>query len=237
MSAVEDKARTRLAWALSVLLHALFFLLVFPGRSPAGIPGIRVLEVGLVELKEEATGSSPAASSPAVVSVSPPSPTEVALPGPRSLPRETVAPAREEKTSAQVAPTGGTPVPSVVPGQSESSPGTAGEPSGPRFDFGSGEGLVITHPLSYPKSAQNEGVEGAVRLAVLLSPTGRPQAELIASSGDGRLDSYALRAVTEVWRYERPPVSVRLEIELIFTRGEVRVDFLGTTPQVEEGGP
>ncbi|MGQ9778285.1 MAG: energy transducer TonB [Bacillota bacterium] len=227
---MEDKARARLAWALSVLLHAFFFLLVFPGRSPAGEPGVRVLEIGLVELKEEVAGSPPSAS------VSSPPLSEVALPGPRPGRQEAAAFGQEKKAPAEAAKPQEAPS-STSPGRSEASPGSSGEPGGPKFDFGTGEGLVLSHPLSYPKSAQNEGVEGTVRLTVLLSPTGRPQAELVASSGDRRLDSYALRAVAEAWRYDRPPVPVRLEIELVFAHGEVQPHFLGSTPLPEEGTP
>lgn len=227
---MEDKARVRLAWTLSVLLHALFFLFVFPGRSPAGKPGVRVLEVGLVELKEEVAGS------PSVSVPSPPPPPGVALPGPRPVRQEAAAFGQEKKAPAEAAKPQEAPSSPASPVRSEAPPG--GErPGGPKFDFGTGEGLVLSHPLSYPKSAQNEGVEGTVRLTVLLSPMGRPQAELVASSGDRRLDSYALRAVVEAWRYDRPPVPVRLEIELVFARGEVRANFLGSTPLPEEGTP
>ena len=176
---MEDKARVRLAWGLSVLLHALFFLFVFPGRSPAGEPGLRVLEVGLVELKEEVAGS------PSVSASSPPLP-GVVLPGPRPVRQEAAAFGQEKKAPAEAAKPQEAPSPPASPDRSEAPPGSSGGPGGPKFDFGTGEGLVLSHPLSYPKSAQNEGVEGTVRLTVLLSPTGRPQAELVASSEIGR---------------------------------------------------
>ena len=101
--------------------------------------------------------------------------------------------------------------------------------------FGTGEGLVLSRPVSFPKSAQNEGVEGRVRLAVFLPPAGGVRAKIVESSGDPRLDTYSLRVVTEAWRYAKPPTGVRIAVTLIYRQGQVEVLFERSEPSTGEG--
>ena len=55
--------------------------------------------------------------------------------------------------------------------------------------------------LSYPGSAQEEGVEGTVKLKVLVTEKGSvAEVQIITSSGDHRLDSAAKEWVRG-WRY------------------------------------
>lgn len=226
---MEDRSRARLAWVLSILLHGLAFLLVFPGSPRAGGPGLRLVEVGLVELAEEGPPST--ATSPAAA-------LEIAR-APKPTQKEETAAGEAEAGATETASPSGTPSPPPAPAAPPpgNGGGRPGAEPGPKFGFGTGEGLVQSHPLYYPKGAQNEGVEGTVRLAIVLKPDGSARAEILVPSGDGRLDLYGLRAVTEAWRYERPPVPVRLEVELVFAGGEARARFLGSEVLPEEDTP
>ena len=65
--------------------------------------------------------------------------------------------------------------------------------------------IISKGGLEYPGSAVADGVEGTVRLKVLVSETGAvAEVEVIESSGDRRLDAAAAEFVGR-WRY-RPAV-------------------------------
>jgi len=125
----------------------------------------------------------------------------------------------------------------VPPVPSDSSPGSPGSGAGNNgasqggnkgLGLGSGEGFVLSQPVTYPKNAQNEGSEGEVLTEVRLTPEGEIQVVLLSASGDQRLDSYSLRALKEAWQYTRPAFPVKIKIALIFRSGEVKVVFQGS---------
>jgi protein TonB len=61
--------------------------------------------------------------------------------------------------------------------------------------------VVAKGTLKYPPSAQEEGIEGTVRLKVLVVETGSvAEVEIDVSSGDRRLDAAAKQWV-QGWRY------------------------------------
>lgn len=230
------------SWGLSVLVHILLFLLVFPGGGQsAGNGGL--FEVGLVEMPGEVTKAlSGLVTAAQAAVVEPPAPKPEPEPEPvDTLEGEPVLPAPEKaepeetqqpSTPAAVEPAHGQ---AVTPGGEQ---GTAGQGTGSGTGkgpgYGSGASFVLSGPVMYPKGAQNEGVEGRVKLAVYLKPGAKAKSEILESSGDKRLDSYSLRAVTEAWKYTRPPEPLRIVVTLTFKDGKVDVDFEGSEPWNEE---
>jgi protein TonB len=62
--------------------------------------------------------------------------------------------------------------------------------------------VVDMRPPNYPPSARRQGIEGTVRVRVLVGPDGRViQALVFKTSGDDALDAAALEAVVD-WRFE-----------------------------------
>jgi len=62
--------------------------------------------------------------------------------------------------------------------------------------------IVEMRPPDYPPSARRQGIEGTVRVRVLVGPDGRViQALVVKTSGDDSLDAAALKAVAD-WRFE-----------------------------------
>jgi protein TonB len=62
--------------------------------------------------------------------------------------------------------------------------------------------VVDMRPPDYPPSARRQGIEGTVRVRVLVGPDGRViQALVVKTSGEDALDAAALKAVV-TWRFE-----------------------------------
>jgi protein TonB len=62
--------------------------------------------------------------------------------------------------------------------------------------------VVEMRPPTYPPSARRQGIEGTVRVRVLVGPDGKViQALVVKTSGDDALDAAALEAVVD-WRFE-----------------------------------
>ena len=77
--------------------------------------------------------------------------------------------------------------------------------------------------LTYPEAARQEGVEGTVKLKVLVTETGKVgQVQVIQSSGDRRLDRAAAEWV-KTWRYL--PAVQNGQPRKIHTRATVKFDL------------
>lgn len=234
------RARTSLAWTASILFHALLFFLVLAGGGGASA-GPELYEVGFAEMPgRSAAEMVPPRGEPEGAAVKPETQPE------QDRPEISTVKAKEPKTPAEkqpsrVGPASSSPSrgvpngssaqpPADSPGKSAAVPVTGGGPGGSQGQGraagpGSGDGFVLSRPVYYPKNVQNEGKEGTVRVIVTLSQDGVPSAELAASSGDDRLDRYALRAVTEAWQYAHPGEPVRIFIRIVFGDGKVEVVF------------
>ncbi len=238
MRQVEQRTHAVRAWLISVIAHVLLFVLVFPGGGQSAGTGT-LLEVGIVAM----TGQDPANLTRNQLAATAALASEDEKEPPQSEPEETLegeplppipegpstksenaekTPATEAQARTEdiVNPSGGNGTPTLGSGS-----GTGRGPG-----YGSGAGFVLNGPLYYPKNVQNEGVEGRVRLAVILWPTGQVKAEITESSGDQRLDNYSLRAVTEAWRYLPTQEPLRIMMSLTFKNGKVDIDFEGSTP-------
>lgn len=227
-----DKRRVWLAWSCSVLGHALLFAITVPVGARPVEQGLRLMEISLVDVATRSQNHG----KPAGVEPAPPvetRPRAAALPDPARVKPQKPSPAQEPPAPKPAKSTAAVDVPAERPAASTDSGragtnGGGGEDKRESTSFGTGEGLVVSRAVQYPKNAQNEGVEGRVRLVILLSPDGGPRAEITLGSGDARLDNYSLRAVTEVWRYTVPPKPVRISVSLVFRQGRVEVVFEGS---------
>lgn len=235
---MTTRTRTSLAWTASILVHALLFVIVLVGGGGASA-GPELYEVGLADMPGRPQAQMvPPQGNPEEAAAKPETQPENKRAG-LSTVKTKEAPA--EKGPSRVAPASSQPPKGVpngastqpsadLPGKNAAVPVAGGGPGGShgrgRADGpGSGEGFVLNRPLYYPKNVQNEGKEGTVRVIVTLSQDGVPSAELGASSGDERLDRYALRAVTEAWQYTHPGKPVRIFVSIVFSGGKVEVVF------------
>jgi len=223
---------------ISVIVHVLLFVLVFPGGGQWSGAGT-LLEVDLAEM----TGEDPANLTQNRLVAAAMLASEDEKESPQAEPEETpkgepLPPMTEslstegknaEKTQEAEAQarTEGTVNPS---GSKETPTLGSGSGTGRGPGYGSGASFVLSGPLYYPKNVQNESIEGRVRLAVFLWSTGQVKAEIIESSGDQRLDNYSLRVVTEAWRYRPTQEPLRIMMSLTFRDGRVDIDFEGSTP-------
>ncbi len=235
MKRMQMTKRAVFGWLISILAHAVLFLIAFPTGGAGGNPA-EVIAVSLVEIPAgtetgRAEPDSRPAGPPAAVRPKPATDPQV-KPASKSAPfKPAVPPAPIDRPADIQANQPGPSAPPALPAPSMAPP--AEQPPQPRTGAGAGSGLgsgeefVVSSPVSYPKSAENEGVEGRVGLAVYLTPGGKPHAVLVAGSGDARLDRYALRAVAEAWSYQPSPVPVRIRISLVFRKGRVEIEYEG----------
>lgn len=243
--------RKGISWAISLSLHVILLLVVsLSGGGLSAGNGMEVLEVGFVELgptisasRAEQAGAQinadnaisepqklpqkelPQKESPPVKSVEQPKTNEPVTSNQKQMPTDS----NQEPAQSGNSGTNGNNAGNMG-SVSDPGPGNNGTSQGGNKGqgLGSGEGFVLSRPVTYPKNAQNEGSEGEVLAEVRLTPDGEIQVALISSSGDQRLDSYSLRALKEAWQYARPAFPVKIRIALIFRSGEVKVVFQGS---------
>lgn len=221
------------AWGISGALHILLLVLTFPPGSSVDGRGIRQYEVGWVEIYE--TGGKPDAAPverksegvganlrPEPLSRPGPGKKQAANPDKPAGPQENASEPPKKENPAKESGI------SDKKGSNESR-------SGGSISLGSGEQFVIARPVYYPKNAQNEGITGKVKVALILSTDGSVRASILESSGDDRLDRYSIRAVTEAWKYARPTTSVRILVSLVFLGDRAEVIFEGTEAWDGEG--
>lgn len=221
------------AWGISAALHILLLMLVFPPGGSFDGRGIRQYEVGWVEIfetrgkpdvapAERKSGGAADNSQPVHALRTGPGEKQTPIPDKPAGPQDKASePPKKE-------------IPAKDPGISNKQASEKGR-SGGSISLGSGEQFVIARPVYYPKNAQNEGVTGKVKVALILSADGSVQATVLESSGDDRLDRYSIRAVTEAWKYARPATSVRILVSLVFSGDRAEVIFEGTEAWDGEG--
>jgi protein TonB len=97
-------------------------------------------------------------------------------------------------TSAQTQAPSKAPMPSPEPSSTPKSAPTPLEAKGPFV-------LSSCRP-NYPETERNEGVEGTVRLRVLVGTKGEPlEIHVVKSSGNEDLDAAAIESVRECWKF------------------------------------
>lgn len=211
---MRDEARKATAWLASTLAHLVLLALVYSGNPADSGEGLRLMELDLVEMPGSVRAPSAARAQPSIAK------TPLAT-------RHSGASAGAGKAAARPVGDAG-PVSPPQPAGAQSGAGGSLPVADP--GWGSGEGLIISRPVSFPKNVQNEGIEGTVSLAIYLTAEGNPRVEMLKSSGDQRLDRYSQRVVTEAWRYAAPSSGVRLLVSLVFQDGLVEVVIDRATP-------
>lgn len=157
------------SFSISLVLHGLLFLIFW--QSFSGFQSKRVpLEIQMIKSK-----------SPAAPPVKSAEPTQLPIPkvaNPDAIP---ITPKPTQKSTANVpseSQKNAQPVPAVFPGDQD-------KPS-----------ILKKIPVQYPKSAQNEELEGEVVVKVTISKTGAVTAtEIIKSSGHQLLDESFLKSI------------------------------------------
>lgn len=232
------KNRSIPAWLLSILLHALLFLVAFPPGGGSAAEGMEIVGVDVLALNgtaEQAAPAGPVVQEPKapLADGSEKRPVQDAS----RTPKEPAVPATAQPRAKEPVPqhpggpaAGRTGRPDADSGKQDG----AGTGGGRGVSYGSGDGYVLERPVYYPKNAQNEGAAGRVQLAIILDTSGSVRAEMLQSSGDDRLDSYSLRAVAEAWKYRAPETRLRIRVSIIFENSSVKVIFEGAEPFAEE---
>ncbi len=116
------------------------------------------------------------------------------------------------------------------------------EPGDPPLPpLGDGAGMLGTYLVTYHKDLLHEGIEGNVRLSIILAEDGSflREPEIIVSSGHPRLDEHCLMSVKMNWRFRPAPKPYRVVVEVSFvkTDPQPQIRFLGeATYYSPEGG-
>lgn len=118
------------------------------------------------------------------------------------------------------------------------------EPAEPALPtLGAARGMALSFPQrsSYPKNAQNLGLEGRVLVEFYLTPEGTFLREpvILVPSGHQILDDYCRQMITKgEWRFKQAAQSYKVQVEISFVNNEVKIDFLGEAAYLstEEGG-
>lgn len=230
------KKSTALPWAVSTFLHGMLLLIALPPAGGGAAGGMEILGVDVLNMSQAAARATPSESADAAHTKETP-----AVPN-RERPEKAIAKETQPSVAlppAPPAPEAPNPKPSATPAAGPAGAGKGdgagtGTGDGQGVSYGAGDGYVLERPVYYPKNAQNEGVGGRVQLAIFLGSSGTVKAEVLQSSGDERLDRYALRAVAEAWKYRSTQTPLRIRVSLVFSNGNVQVVFEGAEPVKEE---
>ena len=144
---------------------------------------------------------------------------------------KTALPVKEKQTSPEPN-VPGNPIPKQVtnPSLTESNtdnsnsktPGDNGTDKAKEFQpvgMGTGEGMVAESgaPPSYPKNAMNEGVEGEVRIKILVRSNGSLEEVLLShSSGDSRLDRTVINSFRQNWHFKPSLQNYYIDLSVSF---------------------
>ena len=234
--AAGEARRFSRSLAVSLGLHgaALGCALLLAGGTAGGPPAARVQDARLVMLEPETERARPDPPEPARELESP----DPAEPELREAPAETAPALREplprlepmahpDRLLAQLVrplpPLASAEPPAEEPAARTAPPAAAAStaPSTSPQAQRTSAAPVHTPPPSYPRASIRRGEEGSVLLRLTIDATGRVEcAEVLESSGSGRLDRAALDAVL-TWRF-RPAtlaglaVATTLQHEVVF---------------------
>ena len=85
--------------------------------------------------------------------------------------------------------------------------------------MGTGEGMVAESgaPPSYPKNAMNEGVEGEVKIQILVRSNGSLEDVLLShKSGDSRLDRMVVNTFRQNWHFKPSLQNYYIDLSVSF---------------------
>lgn len=202
---VSERRNYQVAVLFSIILHLSLMLIVFPVQLLSIPTGVEEIAVGIYEF-------TPA--EPQAITIAPEPEVAIEIEKPISKP----VPSRPKPVvqTNQQPNTGGL---NQNPSPIESTP------KGP-VSLGDGMGMVLGfgEKPSYPKSAENEGVEGEVLVRVFIQKDGTLEgAEIIKSSGDSRLDNAAISSLKRNWTFK--PNTEAYYIDIMFTFANYKPDY------------
>ncbi len=199
---VFERRNYQVAVLFSIILHLSLVLIVFPMQLLSIPDGVEEVAVGVYEF---------APSEPQVITTAPEP--EIAIGPEKTLSRpvpsrpKPAAPINQQPKSGE---------PGQNPKPIESTP------KGP-ISLGDGVGMVLGfgEKPSYPKNAENEGVEGEVLVRVLITKDGAIEStEFIKRSGDSRLDNAAFDSLNRKWTFKPNTEDYYIEIKFTFINYE-----------------
>ncbi len=194
---VSERRNYHVAILFSIILHLSLVLIIFPMQLLSIPAKVEEVAVGIYEFVD---------SEPEVMTSGPDPEITIKTdkPKPKPIPSPT-------KPVIQTNP-------KLKDGQpSQNSKPTENIPKVP-ISLGDGSGMVLGfgQKPSYPKNADNEGVEGEVLIRVLLRKDGTiEKVEFKKRSGDSRLDNAAKDSLTREWLFR--PNTEDYFIEILFS--------------------
>lgn len=206
-SAPSPRARTGLRLALggSLFLHGVAVAWMLQEQAPETVDSAPLVQVAILEAPRPLAPPEPVAP-PVRIETPPPVAVEApdGRPEPEPLPEKKPEPEPEPEIVEQAPPEVPTEVAEPTPPEPEEPARVAQvEPAQTTVTPPVYEADYLSNPPpSYPRLSRRLREEGEVELRVRVDPAGQPVAvELARSSGSGRLDEAALRAVRD-WRFE-----------------------------------
>lgn len=202
---VSERRNYQVAILFSIILHLSLVLIVFPMQLLSIPAGVEEVAVGIYEFID---------SEPQVVTIEP-------------EPEVVVKP---EKTRPKPIPVQTKPTVQTSPKPKNGQPNQDSKlvekpPKGPT-SLGTGLGMVIGfgQKPTYPKDADNEGVEGEVLIRVLVKKDGSIEnTEFRKRSVDSRLDNAAVDSLKRAWSFK--PNTDEYFIDIMFSFADHEGDF------------
>ena len=236
----------RIGICVSLVFHMLLLFAYFPVRLQPQSMAMETFSVGMVELSQ---GSRQSQNRVIVKDTSPKNKISPQPRAPQQKPEQspktkTALPGKEKQISPEPK-VPGNPIPKQVtnPSPTESNtdnsnsktPGDNGSEKAKEFQpvgMGSGEGMVAEYgaPPSYPKNAMNEGVEGEVRIRVLIRPNGSLEEVLLShSSGDSRLDRTVINSFRQNWHFKPSLQNYYIDLSISFKlKNGINIKFINS---------
>lgn len=196
---LSERRNYRVAILVSIIFHLSLMLIAFPMGLLSLPSGVEEVAVGLYEFTgpEEELQAAPSEQ-------------EVIVKTEKSKPKPSSSPAKS------IVQTG--PEPKNGPSNQISKPGED-LPKTP-INLGDGSGMIIGfgQPPTYPKNAENEGVEGTVLVRVFINKDGiLENTEIKKKSGDLRLDNAAVNSLKREWIFKPNTEDYYIDILFSFT--------------------
>lgn len=202
---VSERRNYQVAVLFSIILHLSLMLIIFPVQLLSIPAGVEEVAVGIYEFTPAEPQAITTMTEPEVV-IEIEKPLSKPVP---SRPKPVVQTNQQPKTG----------------GLNQNPSPIESTPKGP-VSLGDGTGMVLGFGAkpSYPKNAENEGVEGEVLIRVFITKDGVIEStRFIKRSGDSRLDNAAAKSLEREWTFK--PNTEDYYIDIMFTFSNYETDY------------